>query len=51
MYTNRIYIYIYIYIYRRKYPINNHLKIPTQYRSSVTIRDIKKLYIHKLLVI
>ena len=36
---------------RRKYPITDTLLIPTLSRISVTIRDIKKLYIHELLVI
>ena len=34
-----------------KYPITDPLLIPTPSRISVTIRDIKKLYIHELLVI
>ena len=39
------------YIYRGKSPITDLLLIPTPYRFSETIRDIKKLYIHELLVI
>ena len=51
------YIYIYIYIiyvhilYRGRSPITDPLLIPTPYRISVTIRDIKKLYLHEMLVI
>ena len=36
---------------REKSPITDYLLIPTSYRNSVTIIDIKKLYIHELLVI
>ena len=38
-------------IYRVKSPITEPLLIPTPSRSSVTIIDIQKLYIHELLVI
>ena len=40
-------IYIYIYIYK----VGESIRLPTPYRISVTIIDIKKLYIHELLVI
>ena len=38
-------------IYRGKSLITDPLIIPTPSRISVNIRDIKTLYIHKLLVI
>ena len=39
------------FMYRGKSPITDPLIIPTPSHISVTIRYIKKLYIHELLVI
>ena len=50
-YNSYRYIYIYIYIYKGNSPITDPLLIPTPSRISVTINDIKILYIHAILVI
>ena len=39
------------FMYRGKSPITDHLLIPTTSRISITIKDIKTLYIHNKLVI
>ena len=47
-----LYLCIYMFfVCRGKSPITDPLLIPTPSRISVTIRDIKKLYIHELLAI
>ena len=38
-------------LYMGKSPVTDPLVLPTTSRISVTIKDIKKLYIHELLVI
>ena len=40
---------MYVFLPRGKSQITDHLLIPTPSRISVTISDIKKLYIHELL--
>ena len=49
--SHGICIYIYIYIYIIFNSLGESLRLPTPSRISVTIRYIKQLYIHELLVI